>query len=217
MLLGLSLLLTSMTAAAPEGGGEGPFTDNDRNAAVVAREIVGGGDYQTALPTAKSVEYSFPLWLSGLGPILTWLAVIAVAAGLLLAIVWLISDYVVPGRRPLGPPATDEEQSESWQKAAGDPGKLASEGRFDEAIHAVLLRAVEALARRTRTHPGRALTSRELVHRFPLEPESRGGLAALVAMVEVSRFGGTSVGNDDYHLSVECFQRCTGEDPAWMR
>jgi hypothetical protein len=84
-----------------------------------------------------------------------------------------------PGDAP-GPPGEDAEA-------------LAAEGRYSDAIHALLL---GVLARRGGLHP--AWTSREALKRLRLEPTGREALGEIVALVERTLFGGLPATRADY-------------------
>jgi len=84
-------------------------------------------------------------------------------------------------------------------------GRLAEEGRFAEAIHALLLRAMADLSSRTDS-AGRATspakTSREILRSSSLAPELRRALAPLVAAVERAYFGTGLAGLEEYAQCV---------------
>lgn len=80
--------------------------------------------------------------------------------------------------------------------APGDVDALVAAGRFDAAVHALLLQALDALGAGSAALPS-AWTSREALARAGLGGEGRAGLAALVEGVERSRFGGRALGRDD--------------------
>ncbi|MEZ4432677.1 MAG: DUF4129 domain-containing protein [bacterium] len=86
-----------------------------------------------------------------------------------------------------------------------DADRLAAAGRYAEAVHALLLRTIEALARRVPVP--RALTSREILDRAALPEDARAAFAELVAAVELTRFGGRRAAADDYTRCVDCFDR----------
>ncbi len=68
---------------------------------------------------------------------------------------------------------------------------LASEGRFADAVHVLLLRALALLSRAEGHVLVPSETSREVLERLEnLAPAARGALAHLVEAVERSRFGG---------------------------
>ena len=90
---------------------------------------------------------------------------------------------------------------------------LARTGRYDEAVHLVLLIALEQLKARF-GGLGRSLTSLEVVRQLPLETQSQRGLSALVSMVQLSRFGGRGLGEADYRLSVGNYHDVAGTTGA---
>ncbi len=101
-----------------------------------------------------------------------------------------------------------EDGVEDWTVAAAparrwleEADALAAAGRFAEAVHHILLRSVEDIARR-RPHLVRpALTSRDLATASGIPAAPRRLFGDLAAVVERSLFGGASVNADDW-------QRC---------
>jgi hypothetical protein len=83
-----------------------------------------------------------------------------------------------------------------------DAETLARQGRFGEAIHVLLLRLLEELARRTTAPIPASLTSREIVERVAVPDAARKPLAALVHAVEVSHFGSDVPDRGDYDLCL---------------
>jgi hypothetical protein len=90
-----------------------------------------------------------------------------------------------------------------------DASRLAAEGRYAEAVHALLLAAIRHFAERSRTAIQPSRTSRELVRLLPLGPEAREAFAELVRTVELSLFGGAAVGPEDYERNLARFQALT--------
>jgi hypothetical protein len=72
--------------------------------------------------------------------------------------------------------------------------RLAIAGSYAEAIHLMLLRALEAPRRRLGTSWAKSPTSREIARRSELGPADRRALKMLVGAVEISRFGGQRSG-----------------------
>ncbi len=87
------------------------------------------------------------------------------------------------------PPATEAE-------------RLADEGRFEEAIHMLLLLALHPLTEEE--HLAGSLTSREILRTVELPAPAREAMSALVRAVEISVFGGLAPDRADY-------DRCAGE------
>ena len=105
-------------------------------------------------------------------------------------------------RRPL---AVADAEEEAWAPEAAparewlaEADALAAEGRYGEAIHHLLLRSVEDLARRRPRLVRPALTSRELAAAHGIPAGARDLFARIAAMVERSLFGGRSVGAGDW-------------------
>lgn len=133
--------------------------------------------------------------------IILW-SVIALAAATLLVVLWRglrEQKWDWPFRRRRRPAADAEPEAEwrpdeaparAWLEEAD---ALALAGRYAEAIHHLLLRSVEDIARR-RPHLVRpALTSRELAAADAIPFGARGIFARIAAIVERSLFGGRDV------------------------
>lgn len=98
-------------------------------------------------------------------------------------------------------PAEEEEWApeaapvRSWLEEAD---ALAGQGRFAEAIHHLLLRSIDDIARRRPRLVRPALTSRELAASDGIPAAARELFAAIARMVERSLFGGWDVGKTDW-------------------
>ena len=86
------------------------------------------------------------------------------------------------------------------ERPLGDADQLAGQGRFGEAIHVLLLRTFEELARRQPQRLPPALTSREILARIPMPDDARAALGGLVGAVEVSHFGGAEPVAGDFQI-----------------
>jgi hypothetical protein len=107
-------------------------------------------------------------------------------------------------RRPAaGLPVEAEEESwapedapaRSWLREAD---ALAAQGRYAEAVHHLLFRSIEDIARRRPRLVRPALTSRELAAAEALPPPARSLFARIAALVERSLFGGRPVEAADW-------------------
>jgi hypothetical protein len=163
---------------------------------VILRE----GGYQATLPSAPAPTHGFELPLGPLELLLRILLFTAVAVAVVLAAAWLArrlshapADAQVPDAPPAEPVAIPVESAEA----------LAREGRFADAIHALLLDTLAALSRPARLAP--SLTSREIAARVPVPPRAREALSDLVLAVELSRFGGAAAGEEDYRSCLGRF------------
>jgi uncharacterized protein DUF4129 len=146
------------------------------------------------------------------------------ALGKLVFIVLLVVAAVLLGgwifgavsRRWQKPEAGGTVQEEEPPEAArvrepvfDEAARLAAEGRYAEAVHALLLAAIRHFAARSRVTVEPSRTSRELVRLLPLGAEARAAFSDLVRTVELSLFGGASVGREEYERSLARFQDLT--------
>ena len=88
--------------------------------------------------------------------------------------------------------------------------RLARAGAYAEAIHLMLLRALEALRRRLGTSWAKSMTSREIARRSELPASDRSALKMLVGAVEISRFGGQNANEQIYRACLDQY-RLIGE------
>lgn len=143
--------------------------------------------------------------LKALAPVLKWVFWIGVA---LLAA--LILYAIVREARRLGAPRpkraerADHDEVE-WRPdaaAARDlltaADQLASQGRYAEAAHLLLLRSVEDIQSRRPNAVRIALTTREIASLAVLPEAARPAFAKIGRVVERSLFGGSAVGADDF-------------------
>jgi uncharacterized protein DUF4129 len=80
----------------------------------------------------------------------------------------------------------------------GDADELARLGEHAEAIHTLLLRTLQELARTVAVRIAPAMTSREVLARVPLLADARAALAGLITAVELTYFGDEPANADDY-------------------
>jgi len=191
--------------------------DADREAiSNLAREVLAQGNYQTELPRTEAVHVR-PSWLVLLAPLAKLLSILlpALLVGVLLLLVfWLLKDYLFRDARAGGPHRdlpTIEPDTVRGDRIT-DPRRLAVEGRYKDAMHALLLLAVNRLSRRSGVDPARSWTSRELVRRLLLPDRARDALRSLVHAVEVSHFGGADVEAADYDRCLDHYRTATGEE-----
>ncbi len=87
-----------------------------------------------------------------------------------------------------------------------DADVLANDGRYSEAIHALLLRTLQELVRASSVRVSPAHTSREILARVPLLTDSRDALSGLITAVELTFFGGDVASADDFARCRAQFQ-----------
>jgi hypothetical protein len=91
--------------------------------------------------------------------------------------------------------------------------RLARAGAYAEAIHLMLLRALEALRRQLGINWAKSMTSREIARRAELGPTDRRALRVLVGAVEISRFGGQNANEQVYRTCLDHY-RLIGTQPT---
>ena len=137
---------------------------------------------------------------------LLW-TVLAVAAATLLVLIFMRlrhGEWRLPWRRREAAEYVPPEQEEWVPEAAPvrswleEADALAARGRFAEAIHHLLLRSIEDIARRRPKLVRPALTSRELSASDGIPAAARELFAAIARLVERSLFGGREVGRSDW-------------------
>jgi len=140
---------------------------------------------------------------ASLAQVLLWVLVGVVA---LLATLWLVQR--LRGYRPdehLADPPPAAVTSRAIEPLSLDEAQaLAQAGRYDAALHALLLAVFQALDPE-RVLAG-SLTSREILAEVSLGKRARGALEDLVAGVEVSLFGGRSPGATQFTRAVRACQ-----------
>lgn len=152
-------------------------------------------------------------WLDGLFPhwpfakILLWSVLALVVASVLWA-AWLRirhGEWRMPRFARRAAVAVVPEAEPDWAPEAAparewlrEADALAAEGRYAEAVHHLLRRSVDDIARRRPRLVRPALTSRELGASDAIPPPARDLFAQIARLVERSLFGGRAVGADDW-------------------
>ena len=136
--------------------------------------------------------------------------VLAIAV-VVLILVWVVQTF--SQRMARGSQSAEGEAEVKGEEAGPrreldveDATRLAAEGRYGEAIHALLLATIQHFAARARLTIQPSRTSRELARLLPLSGESRAKFNELVMAVERTLFGGEPAGLEDYQRSLERFR-----------
>lgn len=229
----LELAALLLAGAVLLGAPAGAQTASPEDARTRARAILADPRYQKGLPRheapqdlAEARESSFPNVRvpsvpvpESAGPVLgagAYLArmvftVLLVAVGVLL-VGWIVRAlWQWTGRRRPGeasPQAAEAGASLEPEREPelADASRLAAEGRYGEAIHALLLAAIHHFAARAHMQVPPSRTSRELARLLPLGTESRPVFNELVRAVELYLFGGVDAGAEDYERSLARFR-----------
>jgi hypothetical protein len=147
---------------------------------------------------------------------LKWLLLgIGLACGAVFLVRALRDWQVSPRARPavaLAEPASPADAGPSPSPPGDDADALAAEGRLAEAVHRLLLDALDLLRRRCEL--AASLTAREILRRARLPPAEGEALALLVGQVERFWFGRSVPSLDDYRRCREGVARLRGGLPA---
>ena len=171
-------------------------------------QVLGSGDYQTDRPAPREPEeQSEPFQLpEGLVEAILWtiagIAVVMIAlflynvfqnrAGLRINL-----DRSQPSPR-LVETAASEPQRALAARTLEEADALAAEGRFTEAIHLLLLVAMDRLKRELGNRLAPALTGREVLRLAPLPKAVVDPLSRMVSLSEIKHFGGRDAAAPDY-------------------
>ena len=147
------------------------------------------------LPDAAWARSLFTALLIAAAALILWLAFSRIRDG----------EWRLPWRRAGQAPDAGQAAELEWQPEAAparawleEADALAAQGRFAEALHCLLLRSVDDMARRRPRAVRPALTARELA-KSPLLPErARGLFGSLAGSVERSLFGRRPVNQPEW-------------------
>jgi hypothetical protein len=161
-------------------------------------------DLQTEFP---KIEQPFRL---SLPPEVLWV-VVAIALGLLV--------YALRDLLPFARMASDAWQGDEATTQDGGGAnptvvlqaadELAASGRFVEAMHVLLLRALSDIRHRLDEPFSDSLTSREILRSSRLREETRTPLRDVVSRVELTYFGDRPAAQADYLACRESFNALT--------
>lgn len=144
------------------------------------------------------------LGLGGVAAQLVRLAGVGIAVlAVLLFVAWLARRVAEGGDAGLASEGTSAPALDAGPLL--DAEALAEQGRFGEAIHLLLLRTFEVLARRMGSRLAPGMTAREALAKIALPPPARPALADLVEAVETTTFAGRAASEQDYQRCAERF------------
>jgi hypothetical protein len=207
----------------------GRFSSIDEASAKAGHAVPGGGESfesaHAAVAGDSSLQFEVaavapppppPGWLkslfellAGLEPVFRVVFWIGLAA-VVLTILWFIGREVLRIRLPdRHKPRTPAGEGE-WRPTAGvalallsDADALAEQGRYDEAVHLILLRSIGDIDGRLPNTVRPALTARDIAELQRLPAAARPAFTRIARMVEASLFGGRAVDRADF---TECRQ-----------
>jgi hypothetical protein len=140
--------------------------------------------------------------------VLGWLLLAALGAAIGYGIFQLVKSYVNRPRADAQSEAEPElidikaSDAQSWLT---DAEALAGRGRYGDAVHHLLLNAIEHLKRRAGNVIPRAWTAREIQAQLPITVLARALLQLLVQTVERAHFAGRDISEADF---IRCRDTC---------
>ncbi|MEO1643057.1 MAG: hypothetical protein AAFR74_06945 [Pseudomonadota bacterium] len=151
---------------------------------------------------------------SGIGPVFGWTLVVIIALLLLTALYYMFGESLSLRRSEKVPKpyknvsiAPDLMPDEAAARALlGDAETLASEGRFAEAVHALLFRSIDLIQERQPSAVKRSLTAREIGQLGGLPDLIRNGLSPIIRIVERSYFGGRDVDERSWREARDAYR-----------
>ena len=181
----------------PSAGGDGSDEDDSRrNLQRSGRTDLEGhraGDGRNPAEPESSSGWEFPQLsaLSSVGQVLAYVLLGAGALALLALLGYLLFNFLPRGDRrapadEASALAVHQVTADGLPFVAGDPDALAAEGRFAEAILALLVQALRAVGWRPAIQG--SMTAREVLARLDLGDGRRATLGAVVGGAERVRF-----------------------------
>jgi hypothetical protein len=199
-LLAALVLLASLPLAQAQAAAEIREPVLPRAAAAGAVRSL---DLQTDLPR----EPSEPGWHFELPGEIFWLVLIGGLAALLYSFWDELPIWRMGWRRERsdGAEAAAALEGSAPEEVAAAADDLARQGRFGEAMHALLLQSLADVRRRLDEQFADSLTSREILRNTRLPSQGREPLRDIIARVERSYFGEYAAGPQDYTACRERF------------
>jgi len=183
--------------------------------------------HQAMLHT-KGLQFGFsaydppkpPAWLERLAKLFEHLAPVlkvvfwiglAAAAGLIL---FFIVREVMQVRFRRGKRRVKGQSPDEWRPAPAraralleDADRLAADGRFDEAVHLILLRSIDDFSGRKPGAVRPALTSRDIASLPAMPGAARAAFEAIARTVEASFFAARPAGAADFAQCRQAYER----------
>ncbi|HKX10467.1 MAG TPA: hypothetical protein VJN67_19870 [Stellaceae bacterium] len=190
----VGLLLTCGLALTPLALAQSKASDDSRDAAASAVRSL---DLQTDLPRELTPVTD---WHFQLPAEVFWLILIVGLAALLFAFWDELPIWRLGGRRDWseGDEAGIASEAHTPEAVAAAADDLARQGRFGEAMHALLLQSLADVRRRLDEQFADSLTSREILRSTKLPTQGREPLREIIARVERTHFGEYFAGPQDY-------------------
>ena len=146
--------------------------------------------------------------LGGAWPVLKWVLLAAIVAGLLYLLWQLLAPVLDLGPRRRKGAEEEVEWAPQREEALAlleDADRLAAEGRYDEATHLLLQRSVNHIARARPDWVEPSSTARELAALPALPDAARNAFSAIATRVERSLFALRSLRAEDWQAARSAY------------
>jgi hypothetical protein len=174
-------------------------------------------------PILEAIGDFFADLFGFLGSTLGYITLFIVAAAILVGLYFMFGEGFALRRREaetkqgkdisIAPDLMPDEASA--RALLGDAEALARQGRFAEAVHALLFRSIDLIQERQPASVKRSLTAREIGRLSNLPDLIRMGLAPIIRIVERSYFGGRPVDENGWIEARTAYQSFAfGEAPS---
>ncbi len=231
VLLATGLLALSMPALAKETRAPAQTTDTISKAVEAAetahdiqRDFPGEVSEQKVDRAPPKLEEQpqpseTPDWLEKLFKFLKpffkvmgWLLLAALGAAIGYGLYQLVMSYVNRPRSEteVSDAAEIDIEASAAQAWLDDAEQLAGSGQYGDAVHHLLLNAIEYLKRRSGKMIPRAWTAREIQQQLPISILARALLQLLVQTVERAHFAGRDVSESDYRRCRDSYEQLLG-------
>jgi len=185
--------------------------DNDPNDITEkARKIISDPSYQKRLaPESESKGIMIKSGSMKTSGYLIWgIVFIAIALIVALIVIWVVAIYRQREQKPIRPSPSKEprNQEDGMRASLSEVESLASQGKYDDAIHHLLLLAVNRLTALRNDPVPHQLTSRELTNILPRTDDEKDLFKRMVSVVELSLFGNREMDEDDYHSCLNIYK-----------
>jgi hypothetical protein len=227
LVLTLALAVPVLAAVAPAPSALAQQSRHSPEDVAASRDrVLDNHGYQTEKPEPEVApevdQWTIPPWLV---KTILW-ALGAVVAAIILFFLFNLARELLESRlgikrspkaapaEPAKVQAVPPAQREAEHRTLAEADALAAEGRFSEAIHLLLLVAMERLRRELGPRVAPAMTGREVLRLSAIPGEAAAPLTRMVSLSEINHFGGRSAKEPDYRNCRDDFLRFNGMEGA---
>lgn len=170
------------------------------DATEAAQDAIRSHGVQTELPSKDDAPEA--AWISlppQLADLFLWCAVIAGAVTIAYAMRDSLPAFDRSRRLAVAKDGGPDQRTPDLMVAAqSQADELAALGRYAEAMHVLLLRALAEMRERLQVSFADSLTSREILRRAPLQSVAREAFGSIIGGVELTHFGDAIADPEDY-------------------